>query len=374
MSEVYFVSRRAKAGKGLVDKLRRLIKAAQIMDCVNEQDLVAVKMHFGERGNTGTIRPPFVGAVVQEIREKKARPFLTDTNTLYRGSRANAVDHLDTAMENGYAYATVKAPIIIADGLDGKDYRNIPVPKGKRLQEAKIAAVPLDADAMIVLTHFKGHEMTGFGGAIKNMAMGLASRSGKLIQHSDIKPTINEKCKVCGKCVKWCPADAISLAERAVIAEDRCIGCGECTVTCPHKAIAINWAIDPGLLQEKMAEYAYAAVREKREKGKIAFITFVTDVTPECDCCSWSDTPLVPDLGILASFDPVALDQACYDLVNQAPGLIDNRLADAGQESTAPGMDKFRMVHPSVDGTIQLRHAEELGLGTRKYKLVRLPE
>ncbi|MBM7867504.1 DUF362 domain-containing protein [Heliobacterium gestii] len=373
MAKVYFVSPRAKAGKGLVDKLRRLIKAAGTVDGVEKGELVAIKMHFGERGNTATIRPPFVGAVVDEVRRKEARPFLTDSNTLYRGSRSNAVDHMDTAMENGYSYATVKAPVIIADGLNGKEYRNVPI-EGKRLKEAKIAAIPLDADGMIVLSHFKGHEMTGFGGAIKNLAMGLASRSGKLVQHQDVKPEVNDKCKVCGKCVHWCPVDAISLGERAVIAGERCIGCGECTVTCPHKAIAVNWNTDVGLLQEKMAEYAYAAVKEKREKGKVTFINFVLDVSPECDCCSWSDAPIVPDIGILASDDPVALDQACYDLVNQAPGLRDGRLGDAGQGEPHAGVDKFRIVHPSVDGAIQLRHAEEMGLGSRTYELVRLGE
>lgn len=373
MSDVYFVSRRAKAGKGLVDKLRQLMKASKILDRVSKNDLVAIKLHFGERGNTATIRPPFVGAVVDEIRRREGKPFLTDSNTLYRGSRANAADHLDTAMENGFAYAVVKAPIVIADGLTGKDYRQIPI-DGKHLKEAKIAAVPLDADAMIVLTHFKGHELTGFGGAIKNMAMGLAARSGKLIQHSDVKPVIGDACKACGKCLPWCPADAISLGERAIIAGELCIGCGECTVTCPHKAIAIDWKTEPDLLQEKMAEYAYAAVREKREKGKVAFITFVTDVTPECDCCSWSDAPIVPDIGILASMDPVALDQACYDLVNQAPGLTASRLGDVAKEASGSAADKFRLIHPRVDGTVQIRHAEALGLGSREYNLIRLPE
>ncbi|KAB2954537.1 DUF362 domain-containing protein [Heliorestis acidaminivorans] len=373
MSDVYFVSRRAKAGKGLVDKLRILMGKAGLMKVIEPKDLVALKLHFGERGNTATIRPPFIGAVVEQVRKQGGKPFLTDTNTLYRGSRANSVDHLDTAMENGYAYAVVKAPIVIADGLNGKDYRNIPI-DGKHLKEVKIASAGLDADSMIVLSHFKGHELTGFGGSIKNMAMGLASRSGKLIQHSDVKPIVGEKCKSCAKCVPWCPVDAISMGERAVIAGERCIGCGECTVTCPHKAIAINWGQEGVLLQEKMAEYAYGAIKDKLEKGKIAFVNFVTDVTPECDCCSWSDTPIVADIGILASFDPVALDQACYDLVNEAPGLLNNRIEDQNPAGAGAGKDKFRAIHPNVDGTVQLEHGQAIGLGKRTYKLIPLPE
>ncbi|QGG47837.1 4Fe-4S ferredoxin [Heliorestis convoluta] len=373
MSDVYFISRRAKAGKGLVDKLRLLMDKASLMDVVEPKDLVALKLHFGERGNTGTLRPPFVGAVVDTVRKKEGKPFLTDTNTLYRGSRANAADHLDTAMENGYAYAVVKAPIVIADGLMGKDYRSIPI-QGKHLQEVKIASAGLDADAMIVLSHFKGHELTGFGGAIKNLAMGLASRSGKLIQHSDVKPVVGKTCKSCAKCLPWCPVDAISMGEQAVIAGELCIGCGECTLTCPHKAIGINWKQETVLLQEKMAEYAYGAIQDKLKNRKIAFINFVTDVTPECDCCSWSDAPIVADIGILASFDPIALDQACYDLVNEAPGLLNNRIEDRDPAGARKGVDKFRVIHPNVDGTVQLQHGETMGLGNRSYNLIRLPE
>lgn len=369
MTDVFFVSRQVKHGKGLADKLRRLLSGSGVLDCMAPKDLVAIKLHFGERGNTATIRPPLVGVVVDTVKEQGGRPFLTDTNALYRGYRNNAVDHLNTAVENGYAYAVVKAPVVIGDGLTGKDYRLVAV-AGKHLKEAKIAAAALDADAMIVLSHFKGHELTGFGGAIKNLGMGLAARAGKLVQHSVVKPFIGPQCRGCGKCVSWCPVEAISMEGKAVIAADICIGCGECTVTCPHRAIAINWKTETHLMQEKMAEHAFAAVQDKIAQGKIGFVSFVIDVTPLCDCCGFSDPAIVPDIGILASRDPVALDQACYDLVCQAPGLAASKLGEA----VPAGPDKFRLLYPEVDGTVQLRHAEMLGLGSRSYNLVHLSE
>lgn len=365
-SNVFFADMRAKEGLSLLDKMDRLFEMAGFEQLIKPKELVAVKVHFGERGNTGYIRPQFVRRVVDKIAVAGASPFVTDANTLYVGSRANAVDHFKTAVENGFAYSVVGAPVIIADGLNGKDYIEVEVGL-KHFKSVKIASAAYHSDAMLVISHFKGHEIAGFGGAIKNVGMGLGSRSGKQQMHSDLRPAVTEdKCIGCAKCIKWCPADCIQVENKKARIDDRkCLGCGECTVTCPEHAIAVNWGSDPDTFQEKMVEYLAGVVHNK--KGKMGYISFVMDVTPDCDCCGWSDAPIVSDVGILASADPVALDQACVDLVNKQRALTNTRL-----DGYVDVVDKFGGVHPMIDWNIQLEYAEEIGLGTRDYNLIKL--
>lgn len=363
-SEVYFVNVRAQKGASLLEKLERLIDRSGLMDIVAPNDLVAIKLHFGERGNTAYIRPQFIRRIVNKVKAKKGKPFLTDANTLYVGSRANAVDHLETAIENGFDYAVVGAPLIIADGLTGKDYIKVPV-NLKHFKEVNIGSAAVLADALIAVTHFKGHEATGFGGTLKNIGMGLGSRSGKQQMHSDLLPEVNtEICTGCRKCARWCPAQAISYENgKAVINYELCIGCGECTVTCNYHAIKINWKDENDVIQEKIVEYTYGVLKDK--KGKAAFITFLTDISPDCDCCSWNDVPLVPDIGILASFDPIAIDQAAVDLVNNAASIENSVIG-----KLAPGVDKIKANKPSINWEKQLIYGEAIGLGSRKYKLI----
>lgn len=363
-AKVYFTDMRAGHNQGLLDKVEKLFVRAGLREIVAPEDLVAIKLHFGERGNTGYVRPQFVRRIVDKVKELGGKPFLTDANTLYKGSRSNAVDHLRTAIENGFAYAVMGAPLVIADGLTGKEYVNVQINR-KHFKEVKISASAYHADAMIAVTHFKGHELAGFGGVLKNLGMGLGSRSGKLMMHSDVLPMISaDKCKGCEKCGRWCPAGAISVQQKvSVIDPGKCIGCGECTVTCPAGAIEIDWRTKPDLAQEKIVEYAEGALKNKN--GKYGFITFVTNITPECDCYGFSDAPLVRDIGILASRDPVALDQACVDLVNREKVLPGSRLADRGDVQ-----DKFLALYPGIDWRRQLDYAEEIGLGTRKYELI----
>jgi uncharacterized Fe-S center protein len=363
-SDVYFTDMRARSGMGMLDKVEKLFDRAGLGDIVSPGDLVAVKIHFGERGNTAYVRPQYVRRLVDRLKSRGGKPFLTDANTLYVGSRANAVDHLRTAVENGFAYAVVEAPLVIADGLNGKDFVSVPI-NLKHFREVKIGSAVYHADALLAVTHFKGHEATGFGGTLKNVGMGSGSRSGKQMMHSDILPEVAAgKCKACGRCAKWCPAGAITVAGgRAVIDRDQCLGCGECTVTCSARAIAINWKTTPDVIQEKIAEYSLGVLKAK--KGKAGFISFLTNITPECDCPGWSDAPLVGDIGVLASLDPVALDQACVDLVNNQAGLKGTRLGD---RVDAP--DKFRVVYPNIDWSVQLEYGEAIGLGTRKYNLI----
>jgi uncharacterized Fe-S center protein len=367
-SKVYFASMRATSQhEGPLKKVAKLCDQLNFSRLFLPNELVAVKLHFGEKGNTGFIQPIFVREVVDKIKAAGGKPFLTDTNTLYTGSRANSVDHLHTAIANGFAYAVVNAPLIIADGLHGKNYVEVEINK-KHFQKVKIGSDLYHADSLLCLSHVKGHMMTGFGGALKNLAMGGASRAGKRQQHSSLLPEIGPKCTGCKICHQWCPADAIlsNREGKAAINPEKCIGCGECTVTCPHRVIKIQWQETTSNVQERIAEYSYGLLKNKT--NKTAYINFVMNVTPDCDCNSWSDVAIVSDVGILAAFDPVAVDQASVDLINAQLGKRDSAL----KKNFAAGEDKFRGIHTEIDWTVQLRSAEQLGIGTRNYELIEI--
>ena len=348
---VWFTDLSARPGYGLLDKTAALLRTAGIRDRIRPGNLTAVKLHFGERGNASFVRPIFLRKVVEEVAAAGGKPFLTDTNTLYVGGRSNAVDHLATAIRNGFAWAVVDAPVVIADGLRGESAVHVPV-EGGIFREVSIGAEIAHADAMVVVTHFKGHEITGFGGALKNLGMGCASRAGKLAQHSTVAPTVDPGgCTACGTCVAHCPSGAIALVDgKAFISPGACIGCADCIVVCPEETVKVNWDEASPVVQRKMVDHALGAVAGK--KASTLFLTFVTQISPFCDCYGCNDRPVAPDVGILSSADPVALDQACADLVIRAAGK-----------------DPFRETHPSVDWSVQLASGEELGLGTRSYRL-----
>ncbi|MBX6422552.1 DUF362 domain-containing protein [Thermosulfurimonas sp. F29] len=369
-SRVYFVDLHLKKKTTLLDKVSALLEAVGVSGRFRKGALVAVKLHFGEAGNLAHLRPQWVRRVVEELRRAGARPFLTDTNTLYRGSRSDAVVHLETAIRNGFDFAVVGAPIVIADGLRGNTYERVEMDLPV-LKEFYVAKEIARADGLVVLTHFKGHELSAFGGAIKNVGMGCAARKGKLEQHSTVAPKIDKKrCVACGTCAEFCPVGAPEPAKgvkkpRYRINEKRCIGCGECIAVCPQEAIRVQWNEKAELFMRKMAEYAAAVLRDK--KGRTVFLNFVLQVSPACDCYPFNDYPLVRDLGILASEDPVAIDQASVDLVNREAGLPGSKTEAAG-----PGEDKFRALYPGLNWEITLEHAERIGLGTREYELIRL--
>ncbi|TDT61355.1 DUF362 domain-containing protein [Fonticella tunisiensis] len=369
-SKVYFYNMRAsKASQAIPKKIAKLFDVAGFKNIIKENDLVAIKVHFGERGNTAFINPVYVRQVVDKVKANGGKPFLTDSNTLYKGSRANGVDHLVTAIENGFAYAVVNAPIVISDGIYSKDSMEIEINK-KHFKSVKISSNVVRADSMIVMSHFKGHEIAGFGGAIKNLAMGCAPAAGKQQQHSTVQPVVGDHCRACQMCLKNCPADAITMVDgSAYINPEKCIGCGECISICTYDVIKPQWGTAMDSFIERMTEYAYGAYSCKRDK--IAFINFVINVTPLCDCVPWSDAPIVPDIGILASFDPVAIDQASYDLVNQQLGHSHSALGDCGH-GLKSGEDKFKALHPETRGEMQLSYGEELGMGSRDYELIEL--
>jgi uncharacterized Fe-S center protein len=353
--------------ENLVAKIGRLIETAGLSEAVKERDLVAVKLHFGEMGNTAFIRPVFLRKIVETIKGVNGVPFLTDANTLYSGTRSDSPSHLTTAIQNGFAYAVVDAPIIIADGLRGKNETSITVNQ-KNFKRVYIGTDIVEADALISVAHFKGHELSGFGGAIKNLGMGCASRRGKLAQHSTVAPkVIKKKCIGCGDCVGHCSQNALSLVEeKAVLDAKKCIGCGECILVCPNTAIEIEWNQAVPVFLEKMIEYTMGVLKGKSQK--MLSINFITDVSPACDCYPMNDAPIVKDIGVLASKDPVAIDQASVDLVNQEHALPGSCL----QTHMKPGEDKFKGVYPKVDWAYQLEYAEQLGLGSRNYELVKI--
>lgn len=366
-SEVFFTDFRVDAKTNIQKKLVRLIKTAGFDKLDLAKKFVAIKMHFGEPGNLAFLRPNYAKTVVDCVKEKNGVPFLTDSNTLYSGRRANAIDHLNAAYENGFSPFSTGCNVIIADGLKGNEYVDMPVKNGVHIKNAKIGCAVANADVIISLTHFKGHEMSGFGGAIKNIGMGSASRAGKMEMHSNSKPQTNdEKCVGCNLCVKHCAHGALTLVnKKAKINYDICVGCGQCLVMCQFGAMhSLNNANNDEMC-EKMAEYTQAIV-----DGKEHFhIAIITDVSPLCDCWGLNDTPIVPNIGMLASFDPIALDQACADLVNKAKPLDNNVLTD---KSFKDGIDKFNHMHPDTNWKSTLKHGEKIGLGTTEYNLTKI--
>lgn len=367
-SNVFFANMRTRShADSKIAKVNRLCDAVGLAQMVKPEELVAVKLHFGEYGNDTFLHPPFAGQVVNKIKACGAKPFLTDTSTLYSGSRRNAVDHLNTAYGHGFSPATVNAPVIIADGLFGQNDEAVAV-NLKHFKEVHIATEIWRAPSMVVLSHFKGHEMAGFGGAIKNLAMGCASVAGKRDQHATRVVVNTDTCVGCGMCESVCPVAAARLDDsgKASIDPSVCIGCFECITVCQVKAIDLDWATELPLFMERMTEYAYGAVHNKA--GRVCYINFVLNVTPDCDCAAWSDAPLVPDLGILASRDPVALDQACYDLVKNAQSI--NGSCGCDSEKHGTGLDKFAQRWDKTCGTVQLTYGEAIGLGSTQYTLV----
>ena len=378
-SKVYFTDMRVGNGDNLLTKLQRLIRKAGIGDIDMKDKFVAIKIHFGEPGNLSFLRPNFAKAVADVVKENGGKPFLTDCNTLYVGRRKNALDHLDAAYENGFSPLTTGCQVIIADGLTGKDEVWVPVEGGELVKEAKIGRAIMDADVFISLNHFKGHECTGFGGALKNIGMGCGSRAGKMEQHNGGKTEVDhEKCVGCRMCAKECAHGAISFGEdrKATVDQSKCVGCGRCIHACRKEAIGQSADSANADLCKKMAEYAKAVV-----EGRPQFhINIVNQVSPYCDCHPENDAPIIPDIGMFASFDPVALDMACADACNAAPAYADSVLGENLQKMGAHAHDgvidthedHFHATTPTTDWKVTLDHAEKIGIGTEQYELVKV--
>jgi len=353
MSKVYFIPASEDEGRERVTaKVRTLVEKAGLESRIGPKDLVALKIHFGEKGNTTHIPPEYVRPVVEAVKRKGGKPFLTDSNVLYRSERDNAVDHLVLAASHGFTVENIGAPVLIADGLLGSAEKEVEI-RGQLFQKISVSATAAEAGAVVVLTHVTGHMNSGLGGAIKNLGMGFASRKGKLQQHSTMKPSVSPKrCTGCQVCIRWCPADAIAMAGPvALIDGNKCIGCGECITVCRFDAVKHDWRASSMDLQKRMAEYALGMV--SGHDGKIMGLNFVLSVTKDCDCLNGTQTPVIPDIGILCGEDPVALDAASLNVIEAKTG---KKLMD--------------LSYPEIDPWIQIRHGEAIGLGSSTYSLV----
>ena len=370
-SKVFYTDFRAKLGEGLPTKLKRLMHAAGIEQIDMENKFVAIKMHFGEMGNLSFLRPNYAKAVADVVKELGGNPFLTDCNTLYPGSRKNALEHLYCAWENGFTPLTVGCPVLIGDGLKGTDDIEVPVNGGEYIEKAKIGHAIMDADVFISLTHFKGHETTGFGGAIKNIGMGCGSRAGKKDQNANGQPVISaEDCRGCKRCMRECANQGLVYNEsirKMTVDTVHCVGCGRCIGACNFDAISFRDNAATKELNCRMAEYTKAVV-----DGRPNFhISLVLDVSPNCDCHPENDAPILPNIGMFASFDPLALDQACVDACLKAVPLPNSQLSDNYQHADfCDHHDHFENTTPNSEYKTCLAHAEKIGLGSREYELI----
>lgn len=371
-SKVYFTDFRTEPfGDGLPTKLKKLMKAAGIDQIDLDRKFAAIKLHFGELGNISYLRPNYAKAVADVVKELGGKPFLTDCNTLYPGSRKNALEHLTCAWENGFTPLTVGCPVLIGDGLKGTDDIEVPVIGGEYIQNAKIGRAIMDADVFISLTHFKGHEMTGFGGAIKNIGMGCGSRAGKKDQHINGKPHVEpDRCRACKICQKECANDALHFDEntkKMTVITENCVGCGRCLGSCNFDAIVFSNYAAVSELNCRMAEYTKAVI-----DGRPSFhISLVVDVSPNCDCHGENDVPILPNIGMFASFDPLALDQACADACLSATPLPGSQLADnMSKTGFVDQHDHFVNSTPESEWRTCLDHAEKIGVGSREYELI----
>ncbi len=370
VSKVYFTDFRAKPGLNIPQKLKMLIKKAGIENIDFNNKFVAIKIHFGEPGNLAFLRPNYAKAVADVVKELGGKPFLTDANTLYVGRRKNALDHIEAAYENGFTPLSTGCQVIIADGLKGTNETLVKI-DGEYVKEAKIGSEVMNADIVISLNHFKGHEATGFGGAIKNLGMGCGSRAGKMEMHYNGKPVVSEnKCKKCKLCAKICAHDAICYDEITGIASinhDKCVGCGRCIGVCNFDAIKPSNGSANDILNKKKAEYALAVVKDRPQ----FHINIICDVSPNCDCHSENDAPIVPNVGMLASFDSVAIDKASADLVNEETAFLNSILGE-NIEKKLLDKDNFHTNHPETNWESQIEHGEKIGLGNSNYELIKI--
>jgi uncharacterized Fe-S center protein len=354
-SKVYFIQASVSEGERTIsEKARRLFQAGGFASCFQTGDFTAVKVHVGEHVNNTYIKAPCLKGLVEELLNRKTKPFITDTSTLYTGRRHNAIDHTILATERGFSVAGLGIPFLTPDGLFGTAETAVRI-EGELEKEVSVASDIVRCQSILSVAHFTGHCATCAGATLKTLGMGCSSRKGKMRQHSALKPQVKKgKCTRCGECHRHCPAGAISLDEvQAHIDRDKCIGCAECVAVCRFEAVQYDWQRDNALLQKSVAEHALGVLKGK--EGRAAFFNFLLTMTKDCDCFDKADMPtMVPDIGIVASTDPVAVDQAAIDMVEtrggrKLPDLIGNR---------------------KLDWRHQIEHAVKIGLGCAEYECI----
>ncbi len=318
---------------------------------VSQNDFVAIKTHFGEENNVTFISPEIYLPLIKLLKKKNCLAFFTDTNTIYRGKRANAVEHLLLANKHKFNIDFLNVPIIIADGLKGNDYVEVDI-NLNYFKKAKIASSIYYSNVLICLSHFKGHMLFGFAGTIKNLGMGCAARPGKYTLHNVLKPKLQvDKCTACGKCIKFCPTEALKIENKKIVLDtEKCTGCGECIHVCENTVFSIPWDLSYKEVQKRTVEYAFAALKNK--KGYF-FVNFLDNITKDCDCINKKQDVLAKDIGIVAGYDPVAVDFCSLNIVNNFFKK-----------------DIFKELWPNIDYTPQIEYAVEIGLGNKEYQFV----
>jgi uncharacterized Fe-S center protein len=355
-SKVYIIKASIDDGpKKISEKARKLFKASGFAKCFNENDFTAVKVHVGEDGNTTHVKAPYIKGLVDELLELNTKPFVTDTTTLYVGRRHNAVDHTILATEHGFSMDGLGIPFIVPDGLSGTAETVVKI-NGEINKEVFIAYDITKCQSILSVAHVTGHVAAGLGATLKTLGMGCASKKGKLTQHAAVKLKISDDCTRCGVCYNNCPADAITLDDvKAHINQDRCIGCAECMAVCRFGAVTCNWGRETEVLQKSIAEHALGALKGKEKKA--TFFNFLLSITKDCDCF---DIPnmrkIVEDIGIMASTDPVAVDKAALDMVENRSGKKLTELLGNDQ----------------IDTNCQIEHGESIGLGSSSYELIEI--
>ncbi|MEM3017488.1 MAG: DUF362 domain-containing protein [Candidatus Bathyarchaeia archaeon] len=387
MSKVYFADMRSKSADQTISrKIKNLFDASEMHKIISEGDVVALKVHLGTGENHRHLRPEHVRAVVEKVQEAGGKPFVTETTGIGLASiRGTAVGCIKTATLHGFTQETLGAPIIIADGLKGLSGVKVRI-NGVRMREVEIAQAIAESDAMISIAHVKGHPRTGLAATLKNIGIGCLTKVGKAPLHMAKKPKIDQKlCNNCGACIRFCPLGAIRQSGgRTELMQKKCVvGCG-CWDICPQKAIT-RWS---DLHHPRNKELiirnvdAAAAVIKHIGRDKIAYLNLAYEITPHCDCADYGDVPMVPDIGVFASRDPLAIDKAASDAIIKAPGITGSAAEEIGVMS--PGDDKFtglseyspfalfRNVDQTREWKFQFEVAEKLRLGTTEYQLVRI--
>lgn len=354
-SKVYFVKASIDDSERVIsEKAARLFKAANFANCFKQYDITAVKVHVGESTNNTHVTAPCIKGLIDELLKLKTKPYLTDTSTLYTGRRHNAIDHTILAAEHGFSLEKLGIPFIAPDGLFGTAETAVTI-NGVLNKEVLIAYDIVRSTSLLSISHFTGHCATCAAATLKTLGMGCASRKGKLRQHSALKPSITDECTICGDCIKHCPVDAIKIDKISHIDPDKCIGCGECVAVCRFGAIKIDWGSEDQLLQQNIAEHALGAIKGKENRA--VFFNYIISVTKDCDCFKTPDMDkIVPDIGIVASVDPVAVDKAALDLVEK---IADNKLA-------------VLIKNDKLNPQYQFEHAERIGVGTTDYQIVEI--
>lgn len=365
-SKVYLTSAEVN-GKSLLTKLRELVESLPLSDVIDMNKSVVVKVHMGTKGCTRFIRPIFIREIVNTIKNMKTKPFVTDTTTLYSGDRSTSAGYYAVACSHGYVENVLGCPVVIADDSKFKP-KTLPT-KGGWISEVEVAGAIVEADNLVVVSHVKGHDLAGFGGAIKNLGMGCLTKMGKSQVHSATKPAIlKNECVGCGVCIESCPSNAIIIRnDKAFIDQGKCKGCTSCLYSCPQGALYIP--LESKIEFQKSLASAASAITE-HFKGKIAYVNFIMDVTPICECAPFSNLPIITDVGILASTDIVAIDKVSLDLLNEAtiyPGSILDR------KDIQIGDSKFQALH-GVDPLTQILAAEILGLGSTRSMVINIDE